>query len=243
MVVNPFHRGSASRRVTVAALAILAAFAFLGCGGAVGGIFPFTGYPPPRIVFTTWTLPAGSTCTAGLQNDGDDAGTVRVEVWYATGAAESSLTVTAFPNPFGHYRRGQFYAPGQRTNDEWRFPRLGTITWTGGSVPAQPRLPAPTFFMCFTKPDTVSVWAENDSGWAYHMNVKFEDRNGVQEAVDARPLQGILNWHFECATRDSAGKIVPPRLLSAYWEDYGGTPDSVAPVPVTGVFSCGSPVP
>jgi len=158
------------------------------------------------------------------------------------GGRTESLTVRVVRvPPTGEIRElgtSYFYASPQMTNGESRYPRLGMISWDGGTRPGQPRKPSMRFErMCYVRADTLIAWFGNDGGWAYHVRATYEDRNGIHTipiSPDPLPAQG---WDFWCVPRESSSVRLPPRILLIEWEDYGGVRDSLVGPPVDTLYA------
>lgn len=145
-------------------------------------------------------------------------------MWYATAQGETVRVL-----------RGDqaLVVPAQITRGEPRFPRVGAITWDGGSSPAQPRAPGigldgPSPHWFAFGPDSMSATISNGGGYAYHLTMTIENRNGVQE-ISAVPdsLPWFRSAFFRSVPLNSSGTPVAPRILKVRWEDYGGKRDSL----------------
>jgi len=130
-----------------------------------------------------------------------------------------------------------FVAPPQVTGGEPRFPRIGEIIWDGGTWPAHPRTPAlsPTCalyqgepYWCWISPDSVLADVCNRGGWAYHVIVTLDTRDGVLDIPTIPDHLGPSQvGRFSSVARESAGVMLPPRITKVRWEDYGGIRDSL----------------
>ena len=153
---------------------------------------------------------------------------MRVEVWYADAAVESAQIVIPLPADIEELHGGWFTVSPQVWNGESRYPRVGTISWDGGTSPGKPRKPSIAFrgFFCVGR-DSLVGEISNGDGYAYHVSVTLEDGSGVH-TIEIRPnAVGYYGSSFTCVPRDSSGVLLPPRVLLIRWEDYGGIPDSL----------------
>jgi hypothetical protein len=207
-----------------------------GCGAGNGaGVEPSF---PALCNFSYWDSLSASTCRGWLGNFGHNAKNATVELWYATALGETSRVVYVgevgnWPTSTGF---SPFFAPPQVTNGEPRFPRVGQVLWTGGVSPAQPRSPElhlSQYLGCWSAPDSLSIGIGNRGGFAYHVVVTLENRDGVR---DFSPPRGHLapgsdGWNFKSVARESSGILVPPIVRGLRWEDYGGIQRNVVPPP------------
>ena len=198
-----------------------------------GGVQPTF---PPDVGFSYWDSLSATTCRGYVGDFFSPAADVRLELWYAGALRESSKIVVVGNVPGGPGSFTPFYATPQTTNGEPRFPRAGLVTWRGGSNPSPyPRAPffSPFGNWCWSAPDSL-VWSVyNSGGWAYHVVVTLENRDGVR---DFSPPLGRLGsaqtWYLYSPARDSSGVLVAPKVIGMRWEDYGGVPYSQVPQPL-----------
>jgi hypothetical protein len=228
--------GTKSLRVAAGGFALVVGL--IGCTAELPpGLTP-SAPGPPRIEFLGWAGPGGGNYTGKLLNVGETAHNIRVEVWYANAQDESVRVVIPGPSDVEPYHYSFFSIPAQISNGELRYPRLGSISWDGGSRPAEPRktsiLP---YGACRLRADTLLVYFGNTT-WAYHGSVTYEDRAGIHVVPivpDPLPSGG---WILSSLPLDSSGVQLPPRLLKVRWEDYGGVPDSVMDAPTAWQAGC-----
>jgi len=210
-------------------VSLLATVALIGCGGAPPLNFPVT-HLPTNVTFESWVPLAGGGYALRLFNNGLVARNVRVEVWYADAAAESAQILVPVPADIEEFHWGDVTVSPQVTNGESRYPRVGTISWDGGSSPGRPREFSLSFqgFYCWSGSLTGEV---SSGGFAYHVSVTLEDGNGIHTIATRPDPVWPGSWvTFTCVPRESSGVRLPPRVLLIRWEDYGGVPDSlVAP--------------
>jgi hypothetical protein len=171
-------------------------------------------------------------CSGSVFNLGHAVGNVRLQLWYATALGESSRVVNF--GAVGEFSRASFVTSPQLTQGEPRFPRVGQVTWDGGFWPAEPRKPALRLYnWCWTAPDSLQGRVINSGGWAYHVVLTLESRDGV---LDHAPPLGRLwtsgEWYMRSAARESSGTFLLPTVLKIRWEDYGGIRDSIVSPPV-----------
>lgn len=224
------------RTLAVVALMFFAAVPS-GCGGGanVAGIKIEL---PTEIGFLEWDSLTATSCRGWLGNVGLSTSNAQVELWYATAQGETLRVVSVGEVPASTgagFGMVSFRATPQLTGGEPRFPRVGVVSWNGGSSRGQPRNPDLRFNgnWCWTSPDSLQGSIENRGGWAYHVVMTIEDGAGVHEI--AQPLgrlrgQGAI-WAFKAAARESLGILLPPKLLKFRWEDYGGIADSIVSPP------------
>jgi hypothetical protein len=231
-----------SGQIRLAVAACLLCAAAGGCGGGTydsGGcdkpVAPQPG--PPFMTFVSWDSIAPGQVRGRIDNQGLEARNVRVRLWYAVGQSETARVVVPEPSDVPVFGSATFVAPSQSVRGEARFPRIGGITWEGGSSAEQPRAPLIVFntgkHWCWIGPDTVVAFVANYGGWAYRVAVTVETRNGVVD-VSPRPdrIAPALDSWFLSAGRESSGVMLLPRVLKFRWEDYGGIQDSVVSPPV-----------
>lgn len=200
------------------------AVALAGCGAGGGGLEPTF---PTMLMFAQWDSLSADSCWGEVVDLGlgvHPATNVRLDLWYATAAGETLRVL----------RDSQWFpAPAQITRGEPRYPRVGAITWDGGGTVAYPR--APVIWLAGSRPywstfgpDSMSVLIGNDGGYAYHLTMTLENRNGVQE-ISAVPdrLPRYQDAFFRSVPLNSSGTPVAPLILKIRWEDYGGKRDSL----------------
>jgi hypothetical protein len=151
-----------------------------------------------------------------------------------------------------------FFAPPQVTRGELRFPKLDTLTWSGGGAPGEggPRCSWP--YWCRLSSDSVSgqvyfpgaIDPPANSGLAYHVVARLEIGGSLTEVpVKPDPLGGFWRnysnlphgWggpghpgFLKAPVRDSAGVALEPKVISVRWENFAGVMDSVIPPYATG---------
>jgi hypothetical protein len=179
-----------------------------------------------------WDSLAVDSCRGNVWIYGSTAFNTRIQLWYATGQTESAQVVIPFPADVPTGGHAVFVARSQVTNGEPRFPRRGTVSWDGGSLPEEPRAPllalgAPGFSSwCWVAPDSVRAFVTSTGGWAYHVVLTLETRDGVRD-VSPKPDRFGPGGYFYSAARESMGVFLLPRVMKMRWEDYGGIRDSV----------------
>ena len=216
-----------------------------GCGVNLGG--GFVPNVPPLVAFIYWDSLSVTSCRGWLNNFGGHAASnARVQLWYATAQGETSRVVLV-GNLGGAGGQAPFFATPQLTGGEPRFPRVGVVSWNGGSTPEDPRAPKLRFSeyntggcencrprWCWTSPDSLIGMVYNSGGLAYHVAMTLENRDGVRDF--APPLGRIPakngDWSIYSAPRESSGIRLPPRIQKIRWEDYGGIRDSLISPPV-----------
>ena len=206
---------------------LVLAFTLSGCGANVGGYEPTF---PATLRFAYWDPISGDSCWGQVVNWGSETATnVRLHLWYATAAGETVRVL----------REGQWFpVPAQITRGEARYPRVGTLSWDGGAAPEDPRAPSigldgPSPHWFAFGPDSMSATIGNNGGYAYHLTMTIENRNGVQEISHSGldPLPRYKTAYFRSVPLSSSGTPVAPRILKIRWEDYGGIADSVVSPP------------
>jgi len=233
-----------SRALGSAAVLLFAA-ALGGCGANVGGFEPEY---PPTVSFYSWDSLSVISCRGWLYNFGHVASNARVQLWYATAQGETSRVVLV--GNVGDFSRAPFFATPQLTGGEPRFPRVGVISWNGGSQPEETRVPKLQFSAfspatgdcgscpprwCWKSPDSLLGTIYNSGGWAYHVAATLENRDGVRDfapPLDRVPARNRDDWDITSVARESLGILLPPRILKIRWEDYGGIRDSLVSPPV-----------
>jgi hypothetical protein len=74
----------------------------------------------------------------------------------------------------------------------------------------------------------MSAIISNGGGYAYHLTMTIQNRNGVQEMHSVPdPLPWFKSAYFRSVPLNSSGTAVAPRILKIRWEDYGGKRDSL----------------
>jgi len=213
-----------TRRARVAGLGVvvLALHSIAGCGG----LNPTGDKFVANVRFLVWGTLAVDGVQGYLTNDYiGKAENITVTLYYATGASEHPLVVVPDPPRVDGFGGTSFRGPPQVTAGELRYPRVGPVRWKGGSSPAAPRRPNLVIdsSWCFFATDSVMGRIENFGGWAYHVVVTVNGKNGVQDIA----LSSGWGVPFSTVVRDSAGQLVVPQVLKIRWEDYGGIADSV----------------
>src|SRR5437867_3961601 len=139
------------RLAVTATAAFLIVVAGMGCGVSVSvPLFPVT-HNPAQVTLEFWTTLPGGSYLGHLQNHGSRADHVSVEVWYADGAAESAQVVVPSQDHLEELHQGSFTVSPQVSNGESRYPRVGTVSWNGGTSPGTPRKPVMSIqgFYCY----------------------------------------------------------------------------------------------
>jgi hypothetical protein len=229
-----------------AAVVGLLAAVVAGCGGGGGGgVIPTF---PPEVWFGGWDSLTSDTCWGRLYNLGSlgshTARNVRIQLWYATGLREDPHVVAS--NPVDILDVGRFACPPQLTNGDPRYPRLGRISWDGGSMDQSllggvrnPLISGETVW-CRAGPDSVRGRVGNgDGGWAYRVVVRVETNRGVLDIPTTPDHLGFRQFSsYYCPVLDSAS-ATPPRLIRVQWEDYGGIPGHVDLTPTLNqIYDC-----
>jgi hypothetical protein len=218
----------ANARIWIAACSISLALA--GCGDVgLGGFQPTY---PPYVQFYGWDSLSAVACQGQVYNLGHAAADVRIQLFYATAMGESARVVSI--GTVGDFSGAPFTALPQVTQGEPRFPRVGQTSWNGGSWPGEPRKPTLQFYIwCWSAPDSLQGRLINFGGWAYHIVLTVENRDGVRDfAPDQGQLRTSGEWYFRSAARESSGTLLLPKILKIRWEDYGGIRDSVVSPPI-----------
>jgi hypothetical protein len=221
-------RHAAVRRIAIATGVLVAAQS--GCSPS-SLVFP----PGPSVLGVAWDSLAVDSCRGNVHNDGGTAFNTRIQLWYATGQTETAQVVIPSPADIPtSSRHAVFVARSQVTNGEPRFPRRGTVSWDGGSIPEEPRAPLVAFGMpgygtwCWRAPDSVSALVTSTGGWAYHVVLTLETRDGVRDVSPKPDRFGPRGGgSFYSVARESMGVFLLPRVIKMRWEDYGGIRDSV----------------
>lgn len=205
--------------ITIAAVGLAVVLA--GCGAESGSFKPTVN--PTMVRWARWDSLSRDSCWGSVLSGARRAANVELHFWYANGNAE---TVRVLPEDQA------FPVPAQITRGEARFPRVGTITWDGGTWPEEPR--APVIWLGGPRPywspisvDSLQLLLGNNGGFAYHVTVTIEGRHGIEtlHAVPD-PIPFDRSAVVRAVPVNTSGSPVGPRILAVTWEDYGGIGDS-----------------
>jgi len=205
------------------------ALAMAGCSEALSGIQPKLS---PELRFAGWVRISADSCWGSIRDLAEGAfgspTNLVMRFWYATATGETLRVV---------HTGESFPVPVQRTRGEPRYPRVGEMTWDGGVSVAEPR--APSIFLGGSSPywtalgpDSMTAVVANGGGYAYHLTMEVENRNGIQQlTVVPDPLPSGQSTIVVSVPRFFTTNPIAPQIRRIRWEDYGGVRDSMVPPP------------